>query len=139
MKKLFIYLIFGLAITSCSKNPETYIEHINGYWEIEGVILPDGTEKNYTYNETIDFFSINDSLTGFRKKLKPTLDGKFTTSKDTETLKLTIENDSLNVYYSTPFANWKETILFADSLKLKVINQKKNVYLYKRYIPFNLE
>lgn len=137
MKRLFILLLVVFTI-SCSKNPETYIEHINGYWEIEGVILPDGTKKDYTYNESIDFFNITDSLTGFRKKLKPTFDGKFITSKDAETLKLVIENDSLNAYYTTPFDNWKETILFADSLQLKVINQNKNVYLYKRYIPLNL-
>ena len=137
MKRLFILLLVVFTI-SCSKNSETYIEHINGYWEIESVILPDGTKKDYTYNESIDFFNITDSLTGFRKKLKPNFDGKFTTSKDAETLKLLIENDSLNVYYTTPFDNWKETILYADSLQLKVINQNKNVYLYKRYIPLNL-
>ncbi len=137
MKRLLVILLVVLTI-SCSKNPETYIEHINGYWEIESVILADGTEKNYTYNETIDFFSISDSLTGFRKKLKPNFDGKFITSKDVENLKLVIENDSLNAYYTTPFAKWKETILFADGEKLKVINKNKNVYLYKRYIPLNL-
>ncbi len=137
MKRLLVILLVVLTI-SCSKNPETYIEHINGYWEIESVILPDGTEKNYTYNATIDFFSISDSLTGFRKKLKPNFDGKFITSKDVENLKLVIENDSLNAYYTTPFAKWKETILFADGEKLKVINKNKNVYLYKRYIPLNL-
>lgn len=137
MKRLLVVLLVVLAI-SCGKNPETYIEHINGYWEIEGVVLADGSEKNYTYNESIDFFSITDSLTGIRKKLKPNLEGKFSSSKDVETLRLVIENDSLNIYYTTPFANWKETILFADDEKLKVINQNKNVYLYKRYIPLNL-
>ena len=137
MKRFLIILLVAVTI-SCSKNPETFVEHINGYWEIESVVLADGTERNYTYNESIDFFNINDNLTGFRKKMKPTLDGKFTTSKDAESLKLIIENDSLNAYYTTPFANWKETILFADSLQLKVINQNKNVYLYKRYIPLNL-
>lgn len=137
MKRLLVILLVVFTI-SCSKNPETYIEHINGYWEIESVILQDGTEKNYTYNATIDFFNITDSLTGFRKKLKPSFDGKFITSNDVETLKLVVENDSLNAYYTTPFAKWKETILFADGEKLKVINQNKNVYLYKRYIPLNL-
>ncbi len=138
MKRLIIFLLVTFSI-SCSKNPESFIEHINGYWEIESVVLADGTERNFSYNETIDFFNINDSLKGFRKKLKPDLEGKFTTSKDAEKLKLVIENDSLNVYYSTLFDTWKETILFADSMNLKVINQNKNVYLYKRYIPLILE
>ena len=78
-------------------------------------------------------------MKGFRKKLKPNIEGKFTTSKDAEKLKLVIENDSLNVYYATPYDTWKETILYADSMNLKVINENKNVYLYKRYIPLNLE
>ena len=119
MKRLIIFLLITINV-SCSKNPETFIEHINGYWEIESVVLANGTERNYSYNETIDFFSINDSLKGFRKKLKPNLEGKFITSKDSEILELVVENDSLNTYYSTPFATWKETILFADSMNLKI-------------------
>lgn len=138
MKRLLIILLMVSSI-SCSKSPKTFIEHINGYWEIESVVLADGTERSYTFNETIDFFKINDSLIGFRKKLKPTLDGKFISTNDAENLKLVIENNSLNVYYSTPFAEWKETILFANDERLKVINQDKNVYLYKRYIPLNLK
>ena len=138
MKRLIIFLLVAFSI-SCSKDPESFIEHINGYWEINSVITADETERNYSFNETIDFFSINDSLKGFRKKLKPNIEGKFTTSKDAEKLKLVIENDSLNVYYATPYDTWKETILYADSMNLKVINENKNVYLYKRYIPLNLE
>ena len=138
MKRL-IFLLFVITLFSCKKNPKTFVEHINGYWEIESVTLANGTERNYNYNETIDFINITDSLTGFRKKLKPNFEGKYITSKDIERIKLVIENDSLNAYYSTPFANWKETIIYANEVQLKVINQNKNVYLYKRYTPLNLE
>ena len=138
MKRLF-FLIFLLIAISCSDNPESYIEYINWYWEIEKVVLADGSEKEYTYNETIDYFNISDSLFGFRKKLKPNFEGKYTTSKNSESFKVVVENDSLNVYYTTPYDSWKETILHASEEKLKVINSSKNVYLYKRFIPINIE
>lgn len=137
MKRFLILLLF-IALFGCKKNPETFINHINGYWEIESVILPNGEKKEYTFNETIDYIEINDSLNGFRKKIKPRLDGTFSASADSETLKLVIENDSLNAYYKTLYANWKETILFADETTLKVANQDKKVYLYKRWEEINL-
>jgi hypothetical protein len=137
--KRIIYVIWIFTLISCNDNPEAFIQFVDGYWEIEKVILPDGTQRDYSYNESIDYFSISDSLSGFRKKLKPNFEGNFTASKNAESMKLVIENDSLNIYYTTPFDNWKETILYADSEKLKIINSNKNVYLYKRYTPLEIE
>jgi len=136
--KNYLWLIC-LLILSCSENPESYIPHIEGYWEIVEVTLPDGNKKEYKFNETIDYISINDSLHGFRKKLKPGINDTYFTSSDAESLMVKIENDSLNIYYSTPFANWKETVLEATSENLRVINKNKTVYLYKRYTPINLD
>ena len=50
-----------------------------------------------------------------------------------------IENDSLNIYYSTPYANWKETVLEATPEHLRVVNKNNTVYLYKRYTPIKLD
>lgn len=133
----FIFLVFNSF--SCSENPETYIQHIEGYWEITEVTTPDGNKKEYKFNETIDYISINDSLQGFRKKLKPSINDTYFTSEDAETLEVKIENDSLNIYYATPHAHWKETVLKATPENLKVINENKTVYLYKRYTPINLD
>ena len=137
MKNYFWILL--LLIFSCSENPETYIQHIDGYWEITEVIFPDGNKKEYTFNETIDYISVNDSLQGFRKKLKPGINGTYFTSEDAGALVIKIENDSLNIYYSTPYNTWKETILEATTENLRVINDNKTVYLYKRYTPINLD
>ncbi|MFH4963969.1 hypothetical protein V8G69_03115 [Gaetbulibacter sp. M235] len=134
MKRIFITLII-LTSLSCKKNPETYIEHLNGYWEIEKVILASGEEHSYNYNEFIDYFSVSDSLEGFRKKLRPLLNGTFEASKDAEQFNLKIEHDSLNIYYKTDFSNWKETILQASENDLKIINKDKNIYIYKPYKP----
>jgi len=138
VRKVFLLLALGI-IFSCSKDPETLITHLNGYWEIDEVTLPDGTKRDYNYNDTIDFLSINDSLTGFRKKMKPNFDGSFSTSNDAETLKIVIENDSLNIYYKTPYSEWKETVLDATEDKLLIQNKDKLIYLYKRYEPLVIE
>ena len=138
MKHIYFILILTV-IFSCSPNPETFIPHINGYWEIDKVMAHNGKNRDYNYNDTIDYFELNDSLIGFRKKLKPNFVGTFETSKDAESIKVILENDSLNIYYTTAFASWKETILLATKKQLKIINQNKDVYLYKRYQPLNLE
>ncbi|MFC0605456.1 lipocalin family protein [Winogradskyella pulchriflava] len=138
MKKS-LWLICLLIISSCSVNPETYIEHIDGYWEIDEVTLSNGTTKQYKFNETIDYISINDSLHGFRKKLKPGINNTYFTSGDSESLTLKIENNSLNIYYSTPYAQWKETVIEASNDYLKIVNENNDVYLYKRYTPINLD
>ncbi|TYA53851.1 lipocalin family protein [Formosa maritima] len=139
MKRILIFSMLALCCISCSNNPEIYIEHLEGYWEIEEVILADGSKKSYTYNDTVDFIEISDSLDGFRMKLKPALDGTFETSKDSEQFTIKIENDSLNLYYKTPFDTWKETVLLTTENQLKVINKNKAVFLYKRFKPLNLE
>jgi len=137
--KIFSYIVLFILLSSCTKNPESFIEHLNGYWEIEKVVLANGNTRSYTINETIDYIETTDSLTGIRKKLKPNFNGSYKTSNDEEHFTLAIENDSLHIYYKTPFTNWKETILFANESQLKVINQNKAVFLYKRFTPLNLE
>ncbi|WP_027125512.1 lipocalin family protein [Gelidibacter mesophilus] len=138
MKKYTI-LVLTLLLFSCSNDPNLFIPHLNGYWEIDEVTLPDVTKRDYNYNDTVDYFSITDSLTGFRKKMKPRFDGTYTTSKDVESLILKIENDSLHIYYDTPFANWKETVLNATEDQLLIINDQKIKYLYKRFEPIVVE
>ena len=139
MKKL-VFLFFTISIFSCSNNPETFIPYLEGYWEIDEVTLHNGTKRDYTYNDTIDYIEVSDTLTGTRRKLKPNFQGTFETSKSLETFSIKIENDSLNIYYKTPYASWKETVIDASNNQLIIINNtNKDVYIYKRYEPLDLE
>lgn len=116
------------------------VPHISGYWEIDEVTLSDGTKKDYNFNDTIDYIEVSDSLSGFRRKLKPNLFGTFETSRDEEHFSIKIENDSLNIYYRTPYASWKETILNASETQLIILNNtNKDVYIYKRYTSLDLD
>lgn len=138
-KNSFLWFLLAFSV-SCNEDHLSKLDYINGYWEINKVVFPNGETKEYKYNDLIDYISINDSLKGFRKKLKPGLNGSFSISKDVEGITAKIENDSLNLYYKTPYSTWKETILAASETQLKVLNQNNNVYFYKRYQPldFNL-
>ncbi|WP_299226353.1 lipocalin family protein [uncultured Psychroserpens sp.] len=128
-----------ITIFGCSKDPNTYINHLNGYWEIKKVSLSNGTEKEYSFSDTIDYIEITDSLIGFRTKLKPNLSGGYETSSNRERITVKIVNDSLHLMYTTPYSNWKETVLNADKDHLLIVNTNKDVYLYKRYEPLVFE
>jgi len=138
MKRLLIVLLI-FTVLSCAKDPQTYVEFVDGYWEIEEVSMSNGLKKEYNFNATIDYIQFTDSLSGLRRKLKPNLMGQFESSQSVESFRIKIENDSLNVYYSTPYANWKETILDASQTHLLVVNANKDLYLYKRYEPLDLD
>ncbi|NRD20523.1 lipocalin family protein [Winogradskyella eckloniae] len=137
--KSIFFTLLSVFVLSCSKNPERFIEHIEGYWEIQEVTLADGSKKEYKFNETIDYLSINDSLKGFRKKLKPGINDTYFTSSDAEQIALKIEDNKVIIHYSTPYANWSETVLNADNKQLRILNEDDNIYLYKRYESIKLE
>ncbi|WP_425077055.1 lipocalin family protein [Psychroserpens sp. S379A] len=138
-QRLLCFIVLIGICFGCSKNPNSFIPHLNGYWEIEEVTLSNGTKKSYTYNDTVDYIEISDSLTGFRTKLKPNLSGTYETSTDKEGITIKIENDSLHLLYTTPYASWKETVLNANKDQLLIINANKDMYLYKKYEAFNLD
>src|SRR6187402_2423204 len=92
MKKAVVLFIV-LTLSACQqKIKESDIAGLNGYWEIEKVVLADGTEKDYKINETIDYLQIkNDS--GFRKKVTPQFNGKYLVNDQFEKIKVIFKGD----------------------------------------------
>lgn len=130
--KNYIWVLF-LMLISCSKSIEKIdIRYLNGYWEIEKVVLPNGESREYKINESIDFFEINDSLKGFRKKLIPQFDGKFLTNEVYERFSIEKQKNLLFITYKTDFAFWKEEILKLTNDNFEVKNQQGIHYYYKR-------
>ena len=137
MKKTVI-LFFFFVLSSChQKITQQDVAKINGYWEIEKVNLPDGTEKKYTINETYDYFEIKGN-TGFRKKVNPQLNGRFLVTNQSEKVTLLFEKDQTFLVYSTPFAKWKEEIKSLEDKKMVLINSTNMEYTYKKTGPINL-
>lgn len=135
-----LVLIFFFILTAgCTKNSLENVSHLNGYWEIYQVKNNNKLVKEFTVNTTVDYFEINDSLSGFRKKVSPTLDGKFLVNEDLIEFTLKAENDSLNIYYLQNGILTKETILKVNENELIIANSQGFKYFYKPFTSLNLE
>ena len=140
MKKVFRVLIVTLLLVGCKqKISSADIAKINGYWEIEKVILEDGKEKQYGMNESFDYFRIDKNNIGIRKKVMPQLDGTFLVNDTFENVKVRFSDDQTFLDYSTPYMKWSEEILALTDKELVVLNAEKKEYHYKKTGPINLE
>jgi len=123
-------------MSSCGGNePAEQLQNISGYWTIEKVEFASDSVIEYSLSQYVDYIQMEDSL-GFRKKLQPKIDGSFIeASNNSEKIIARIENDVLNLYYSTPFDQWEETVLTATNDELVIINRDNKKYYYKKYEP----
>lgn len=137
MKLKIVAFLFLLIAFSCGKqDPAEQKENLYGYWEIAEVKLPDGTKKDFSISTTLDFINVKDDL-GTRIKVSPHLDGSYSTTGIAEEFTLKIEDDSLRLYYKTPFDSWKETVVFAKDSILKIKISDGKIYTYKKFEKFN--
>jgi hypothetical protein len=139
MKRIWI-LSFALFITlaGCDNDPSVYVDHLNGKWEIVAVKKNSKTIKEYNINSSIDYFEVQDDLTGFRKKLMPNLDGKYIITEHEAPFKLLIENGELQIHYHLVSDTIVETIQKATESELIIKNDHGFTYFYKPFEPFNL-
>ncbi|MFD2908130.1 lipocalin family protein [Flavobacterium ardleyense] len=138
MKKVVLFLVFGVLVSCKQFIAETDLQYLNGYWEIEKVMMPDGEKKEYKINETVDFFKVEDKK-GFRKKVMPQVDGTYLTNDINEDLAINVKEGVATIKYTTEFANWDETIIELTADKLVLKNKQELEYHYKRPIPFTVK
>ena len=139
-KTSLVLILFSLLLlTGCTQNiSEKDVAMLNGYWEIEKVIMPNGDKKEYTVNETIDLFHIEKN-TGWRKKVKPQFDGKYIDAGDPQDVIVSIKDDKAFIICKTPFTQWNDEILEISKDKLVLKNEQEMEYHYKKAVPFSIK
>ena len=138
MKKSLLLLALTIGFISCGGKDQSHqIPFITGYWEIKSVEMPDGTLKEFTVSTSIDYITVQ-ADSGVRKKLMPRLDGTFREFPTSEKFKFVQQNDSLYMFYETPFANWKEAVIKADEQEF-VVKNNNGIYAYKRFKNLDLK
>ncbi|MEM8999809.1 MAG: hypothetical protein AAGB24_06055 [Bacteroidota bacterium] len=107
---------------------------LNGYWEIELVKFPDGSTKTYKVNANIDYIQVN-TKKGFRKKVRPRLDGTFGTSDDTKSFEVIKNADGYIFLYRNGLSQWQESLISISETSFTVKNEANISYTYKRFTP----
>ena len=138
MKKGVLVLFILLAVSCQKKFAANEYGKLNGYWEIEKVIMPNGDEKDYSINPTIDFFEVKDTV-GFRKKVMPQLDGSYRVNDLNEKFSIHNKDGKTVISYSTDYAKWDEELITLDDDELVVKNQHDIEYHYKKPQPFTVK
>jgi len=139
MRRLIIIFLPILLLASCQRDITSEdLLKINGYWEIEKVILPNGENKDYTINETNDYFEIKNNE-GFRNKVIAQLNGKYLENGLSEKIKVEFNESQILLHYATPYAKWTEEVIEVSDEKLVLKNQENIEYHYKKPIPFSLK
>ncbi len=139
MRSIVGFLFVSFLFVSCQQRIKTEdIAKINGYWEIEKVVFEDGEDKNYSINESYDYFEMDKNNSGFRKKVMPQLDGTFIVNDTHESFKVRIDNDKVFFDYVTSYAKWSEELISISNEKMVFENSERKQYHYKKATSINI-
>ncbi len=138
MKKTLLLLVFFAAVSCGIAIDDENLKNLNGYWEIQEVVMPDGSKKDYKINPTIDYFELK-GKEGFRKKVMPQFDGTYLVNDVSEKIVITQKDGKTFVNYTTEFAKWQEEILSLDDDELVLKNSHEMEYHYIKPEPFTVK
>ena len=135
MKKInfVIIILYGLFFYSCNESKN--LQYLNGYWEISSVSIEGKEVKNYPFSGIIDYF-ILDENNGYRKKVKPKIDGSFDVTMHEIEFKIEMKKNDIYLVYGKG-KNFIESIVKLDSTKMILKNMDGFFYEYKRFFPNN--
>ena len=137
MKNYFYSALLSVVLISCNSKPtKEAITQLNGYWEIEKVVFPDGNKKAYQVNEFIDYINLKNSI-GTRQKIAPQLDGSFLKSALQDKIRVVDSADCYFLKTQSNFTKWEEKIISISDDELVLENETKITYYYKKFIPYD--
>ena len=139
MRNTVFILLVAFFVIGCNQKPEEMIPFIEGYWEISEVTKDGNKLKEFTINTVVDYFEIQEDQTGFRKKLSPTLDGRFQGSEHQTSFQLITTNGALIIEYEGSESRHRETVKKANEKELVLLNDSGFVYIYKPYTPIKID
>ena len=129
----YLAVIFSFFVFfSCKDRIKTdHLRYLNGYWEIEKVVMPDNSVKEYQGNTIYEYIEISDNK-GFRKKVYPKMLGGFQTNDDSEFLELVQDEQGWKIIYTNEKLQWIEFLQSLSEDKFSIKNEEGIKYFYKK-------
>tara|TARA_B000000557_G_scaffold57711_1_gene44750 strand:- start:1047 stop:1457 length:411 start_codon:yes stop_codon:yes gene_type:complete len=128
MKRLIILFFF---IISCDK--QINLDLINGYWQIVSVSKNNEFVKEYPFSNAVDFFIIDSLNNGYRKKIKPKINGSFEITLHEIPISIKNSNNFYEIKYYSTGNQYVETISKLDQNRLVIKNSEGIIFSYKRF------
>ena len=132
MKKI-IYLILVSVVISCTSN-EDKIKAVEGYWNIEQVLMPDGNEREFPFSNHMDHFEI-DGYKGVNNRVSPTYDGGFISYGNPIYFEWEEKDGDIWLTFQEGEASYKQTVKKATKETLVLLHENGTRYTYKSYTP----
>ena len=128
-------ILLIVLVDSCQEKSSVAdnIKYLNGFWEVEQVIMQDGTVRDYNHSRTIDYIEVDgEGKQAERRKVVPQPSGALAGTTSSQEFIIAVEEDSLRLYYSNEFDSWKETVINVDADEFRVRGKHGRVFIYKR-------
>lgn len=134
----YVYCLLFVLFLSCSNNvTQDDLQNLNGYWDIEMVESESKKITKFGINSTIDFYYLDDTNQGYRKKAKPDFSGKYRANNIKDKITVTHENEHFIIHTTTALDSWDDTIIELTKEKLILQNDKGVLFHYKKHEKYN--
>ncbi len=139
MKKALFTISIILCLLSCETSKEINLQSLNGYWEIEKVIAPNGEKKEYKFSSFIDLVKIKTDSSGYKTKLKPNFTGTYEGNNIKQHFQVTHKKDIYFINYKVANNKWSEILIEATPNKFITKNNEGVLYIYKPFTPITVK
>jgi hypothetical protein len=134
----YLYNLFFVLFLSCSnKVTQDDLQNLNGYWDIEMVESETKKITQFGINSTIDFYYLDNTNQGYRKKATPDFSGKYRVNNIKDKITVTLENENFIIHTSTPLDSWSDIIIELTKEKLILQNEKGALFHYTKHEKYN--
>ncbi|GAK75841.1 hypothetical protein JCM19296_1433 [Nonlabens ulvanivorans] len=131
MRNLILLLIL-ISVTACSNNSKEMVNAMEGYWNIEMVTLPDGSEREFPFSNHMDHFEI-EGYNGVKNRVSPTYDGGFINYGSPVAFTWEVVDQDVVLTFKDGDSRYQQTLKKCNGSTLILLHDNGTEYIYKAH------